>query len=66
MNDLEFRQQVLDTLINLVQSGQLFILQESGRAYQVHGKDFVWQPEKLSINGKAWQGICTLVVEEVS
>jgi hypothetical protein len=59
-------QQVLDTLINLVQSGQLFILQESGRAYQVHGKDFVWQPEKLSINGKAWQGICTLVVEEVS
>ena len=59
-------QQVLETLISLVQSGQLFILQESGRAYQVHGKDFVWQPEKLSMNGKAWQGTCTLVVEEVS
>jgi hypothetical protein len=59
-------QDVLNTLINLVQSGQLFILQESGASYQVHGKDFVWQPEKLTMNGKAWQGICTVVVEEVS
>lgn len=57
---------VTDTLLNLVESGQLFILQESGRSYQVHAKDYLWQPEKLTINGKAWQGVFTLVVEEVS
>lgn len=58
--------QVLDTLIGLVENGTIFLLQEGGRSYQVHGKDFLWQPEKLTINGKAWQGVFTLVVEEVS
>lgn len=56
---------VLDTFMSLIENGTLFTLQESGRSYQVHAKDFVWQPEKLTINGKAWQGIYTLVVEEV-
>ena len=55
----------LDTLIGLVESGSLFTLQESGRAYQVHAKDFQWLPEKLTVNGKAWQGTFTLIVEEV-
>lgn len=57
---------VLDTLISLVQTGQLFILQESGRSYQVHAKEFAWQPDKLTANGRGWQGVFTLVVEEVS
>lgn len=57
--------QVYLSLVNLVESGQLFTLQESGVAYQVHAKDFSWQPEKLSINGKGWQGVFTLVVESV-
>ena len=56
---------VLDTLIALVESGTLFTLQESGRAYQAHGKDFLWTPEKLTANGRAWQGLFTLVCEEV-
>jgi hypothetical protein len=56
---------VLDTLIALVEGGTLFTLQESGRAYQVHGKDFMWNPEKLTANGRAWQGLFTLVCEEV-
>lgn len=56
---------VVDTFMSLIENGTLFTLQECGRAYQVHAKDFVWQPEKLTINGKAWQGIYTLVVEEV-
>ena len=56
---------VLNTLVSLVEDGTLFVLQESGQSFQVTGKDFVWQPEKLSINGKAWEGICMLVVEEV-
>lgn len=56
---------VLDTLIALVEGGTLFTLQESGRAYQVHGKDFLWIPEKLTANGRAWQGLFTLVCEEV-
>jgi hypothetical protein len=56
---------VLDTLMSLVENSTVFTLQESGRAYQVHAKDFVWQPEKLTNNGRAWQGIYTLVAEEV-
>lgn len=55
----------LDFLMNLVESGTVFIYQESGRSYQVHARDFVWQPEKLSANGNGWQGVFTLVVEEV-
>jgi hypothetical protein len=54
-----------DRLIYLYESGQVFTLQEAGRAYQVHAKDFVWKPEKLSQNGRGWQGVFTLVVEEV-
>lgn len=57
--------QVLDTLVSLVQSGQLFTLQESGQAFQVHAKEFRWQPEKLTGNGRAWQGVLSLIVEEV-
>jgi hypothetical protein len=55
----------LDTLLDICQSGQVFTLQESGTAYKVHAKDFLWQPEKLSANGKAWQGTFTIVLEEV-
>ena len=57
---------VLDTLLSLVESGVLFTLQESGQSYTVHAKDYRWQPEKLTANGKAWQGVFTLVVEEVA
>lgn len=56
----------VDRLIGLVESGRLFILQEAGRSYQVTAKDFAWQPEKLTINGKAWEGVFTIVVEEVA
>jgi hypothetical protein len=55
----------LDALIGLVESSRLFVLQEAGRAYQVHAKEFLWQPEKLTADGRAWQGLFTLVVEEV-
>lgn len=58
--------QVLNTLLGYGYSGKLFTLQESGQSYQVHVKDYLWQPEKLSINGRSWQGILTLVVEEVA
>jgi hypothetical protein len=56
----------LDYLMDLCQSGGLFVLQESGRSYEVHAKDFLWQPEKLSANGKAWQGTFTMIVEEMA
>lgn len=56
----------LDILMDLIQSGTVFTYQESGRLYQVHARDFVWQPEKLSANGNGWQGVFTLVIEEVS
>jgi hypothetical protein len=57
---------VLNTLLGYGYNGKIFALQESGQSYQVHVKDYVWQPEKLTINGKAWQGTLTLVVEEVA
>jgi len=55
----------VDTLMNLVETGQVFTYQESGRSYQVHARDFLWQPETLSPSGKGWQGTFTLVIEEV-
>jgi hypothetical protein len=57
---------VLNTLLGLGYSGRLFALQESGQSYQVHVKEYSWQPEKLSINGRAWEGTLVLVVEEVA
>ena len=56
---------VRDTLQNLVDSGKVFVYQESGRAHQVIARDFEWMPEKLSMNGRGWQGVYTLVIEEV-
>lgn len=55
----------LESLMSLYENGTLFVLQESNRAFLVHAKDFEWKPEKLTANGKAWQGVFTLVVEEV-
>ena len=57
---------VLDALLELVQGGNIFTLQESNRAYQVHGKDFLWIPDSLTTSGRAWQGTFVLVVEEVA
>lgn len=55
----------LNTLMDLVESGTVFTYQESGRSYQVHARDFVWQPEKVASSGRGWQGVYTLVLEEV-
>lgn len=52
-------------LMNLVESGKMFPLQEWGRTYYVVAKDFVWKPERLNLAGTGWQGVYTLVVEEV-
>ena len=52
-------------LLDLAQSGRLFNLQESGQSYQVHAKDFLWQPEKVSTTNVGWQGTFTMIVEEV-
>lgn len=57
---------VLEGLLELVEGGTLFTLQESNRSYQVHAKDFKWVPDSLTTNGKAWQGTFFLVVEEVA
>lgn len=68
INDVKYTRDVkqeLDILMNLVQSGTVFTYQESGQGYQVHARDFVWQPEKLASNGKGWQGVYTIVIEEV-
>jgi hypothetical protein len=69
INDIIYNRDVLaeyDKLMSLIESGRLFILQESGRSYRVQAKDFVWQPQKLTNNGKAWQGVFTIIVQEVA
>ena len=54
-----------ERLVNLVQSGRVFLYQESNRTYQVMARDFQWNPQTISMNGSAWQGVFLLVVEEV-
>jgi len=64
---VEFRDPAAEKqrLIDLVQSGKVFLYQESGRTYQVMARDFDWRPESISMNGSGWQGVFLLVVEEV-
>jgi uncharacterized Zn-binding protein involved in type VI secretion len=69
IDEIAYNRDVLaeyDRLMNLMESGRLFVLQESGRSYRVQAKDFVWQPQKLTNNGRAWQGVFTLIVQEVA
>lgn len=69
IDEISYNRDVLaeyDKLMGLVESGRLFVLQESGRSYQVQAKDFMWQPQKITNNGKAWQGVFTLIVQEVA
>lgn len=69
IDEISYNRDVLfeyDRLMSLVETGRLFILQENGRSYQVQAKDFMWQPQKLTSNGKAWQGVFTIIVQEVA
>jgi hypothetical protein len=52
------------SLMNLVETGVMFPLQEWGRTYYVVVKDFRWQPQKLNLDGSGWQGVFLLIVEE--
>lgn len=69
IDEIAYNRDVLaeyDRLMGLIESGRLFVLQESGRSYQVQAKDFLWQPQKLTSNGRAWQGVFTIIVQEVA
>lgn len=52
-------------LLGLVENGAVFTYQESGQAYQVLAREFLWQPERLSTTGNGWQGTLLMVLEEV-
>ena len=52
-------------LLGLVESGKMFSLQEGNRTYQAVAVDYRWQPQKLTVQGEGWQGVFTLVAEEV-
>lgn len=52
-------------LLALLQNGTVFQYQESGQAYQVLAREFLWQPERLSTTGNGWQGTFLIVLEEV-
>lgn len=69
IDEITYNRDVLveyDRLMSLVESGRIFVLQESGRSYQVQAKDFVWQPQKITANGRAWQGVFVIIVQEVA
>lgn len=54
-----------DRLMNLVETGKMFILQEGRRTYQCVAVDFRWLPQKLTEQGNGWQGVYVLIAEEV-
>lgn len=54
-----------DTLIELVESGIMFLYQESKRSYQCVAVEYKWVPQKVTESGKAWQGVFVLTIEEV-
>lgn len=54
-----------NALLALIEQGTVFQYQESGQAYQVLAREFLWQPERLSTTGNGWQGTLLLVLEEV-
>lgn len=54
-----------NALLSLIEQGTVFQYQESGQAYQVLAREFLWQPERLSTTGNGWQGTLLLVLEEV-
>ncbi len=54
-----------DRLIDLVESGTMFVYQESKRSYQCTAVEFKWVPQKVTESGKAWQGVFILTIEEV-
>lgn len=64
---IEARDPVADknALLTLIQNGVVFQYQESGQAYQVFAREFLWQPERLSTTGNGWQGTFLIVLEEV-
>jgi len=69
INEVTYQRNVLNelnTLMSLVESGRAFVYQESGQSYTVHVRDFDWAPEKLSVLGNGWQGVFTIVIEEVA
>lgn len=55
----------LDRLDELVAGGKMFILQEGGSAYQVVARSYQWSPQMRSGSRQAWQGVYTLVVDQV-
>jgi hypothetical protein len=64
---IEARNPVADKngLLALIEQGTVFQYQESGQAYQVLAREFLWQPERLSTTGNGWQGTLLMVLEEV-
>ena len=52
-------------LIELVESGTMFVYQESRRAYQVVAVDYKWIPQRITQSGKTWEGVFVLTIEEV-
>lgn len=54
-----------NNLLSLISDGAVFTYQESGQAYQVLAREFLWQPERLSTTGNGWQGTLLMVLEEV-
>lgn len=57
--------ETVDQLMGLVETGRMFVLQEGGRAYHVVAKQFRWMPQMQADDGKSWQGVFQMIVDQV-
>lgn len=55
----------IDFLDNLLLTGKMFILQERGSGYQVMARKATWNPQQEVLGGREWNGVYTLVVDQV-
>lgn len=57
--------QDIDFLDNLLLTGKMFMLQERGSGYQVMARKATWNPQQEVLGGREWNGVYTLVVDQV-
>jgi hypothetical protein len=54
-----------DFLMGLVQTRRQFVYREADRRWLLHALDFVWQPERLTADGRTFQGTFLLIAREL-
>jgi hypothetical protein len=56
----------LDFLIQLVESRRAFTYREAAQTWILHATDFTWAPNKLTSDGRSFQGTFVLIARELT